>query len=85
MSDHHDDKSHWLDQPGNVKKILGLLVGFGALLFIADAFYHKHPHFAAEEFFGFYAIVGFVAFVLIVLAGKQLRKILMRPEDYYDD
>ena len=93
MSDHHDDKSHgkshdkshWLDRPGNIKMLVRGLVGFGFLLFIADAFYHKHVHFEAEAFFGFYAIVGFVAFFLIVLAGKQLRKILMRPEDYYDD
>ena len=85
MSDHHDHKTHWLDRPGNVNKLLVALICFGALLFIADGFYDKHPHFAAENFFGFYAIVGFVAFLLIVLAGKQLRKVLMRPENYYDD
>jgi hypothetical protein len=85
MSEHRDDQSHWLDQPGNVRKILWVLGVIGALLFAADAFYEKHAHFPAEEFFGFYAIVGFGAFVGIVLAGKYLRKILMRPEDYYDD
>jgi predicted MFS family arabinose efflux permease len=88
MSDHpqdqHDKSTHWLDKPGNVKTLLRVLVGFGALLFIADAFYHKHAHFPVEEFFGFYALFGFAAFAGIVLAGKYLRKILMRPEDYYD-
>ena len=27
---------------------------------------------------------GFVAFIFVVLSGKQLRLYLMRPEDYYD-
>ncbi|MDG2204181.1 MAG: hypothetical protein P8M79_02905 [Alphaproteobacteria bacterium] len=83
MNAEHSDRPHWLDKPRNVKMLLRLLIGFGALLFIADAFYHKHAHFPVEEFFGFYAIFGFVAFVVIVLVGKKLRKILMRPEDYY--
>ena len=34
--------------------------------------------------FGFYAVFDFVTFFLAVLAGKELRKVLMRPEDYYD-
>ena len=65
--------------------LLGLLIVFGVLLVIADAFYNKHVHFAMESLFGAYAIFGFVAFIVIVIAGKYLRKILMRPEDYYDD
>jgi hypothetical protein len=85
VSDHNDDKSQWLDRPANVSKLLWALTGFGGLLFVADAFYDKHAQFSPEEYFGFYAIVGFFAFVGIVLAGKQLRKILMRPEDYYDE
>ena len=32
---------------------------------------------------GFYAIFGFGACVLLVLAAKALRRLLMRPEDYY--
>jgi len=79
------DKAHWLDQPSNIKKLLTGLIGFGVLLFLADAVYHKHVHFEAENLFGFYALVGFFAFIGIVLSGHVLRKILMRPEDYYDD
>jgi hypothetical protein len=33
---------------------------------------------------GFYAFYGFVACVLLVLIAKQMRKVLMRKEDYYD-
>jgi hypothetical protein len=34
--------------------------------------------------FGFYGWFGFVACVALVLIAKQLRRIVMRPEDYYD-
>ena len=32
---------------------------------------------------GFYGVFGFVACALLVLAAKALRRLLMRPEDYY--
>ncbi|MCH7824691.1 MAG: hypothetical protein IH849_07810, partial [Acidobacteria bacterium] len=35
-------------------------------------------------FFGFYGFYGFVSCVFLVLAAKQLRKIVGRGEDYYD-
>ena len=47
-----DDKKYWLDEPGNVKKIIWALFVVCGALFIADAFYHKHSHFGAEDFFG---------------------------------
>lgn len=37
----------------------------------------------ADTFPAFYAVVGFLSFSFIVLAGQHLRKILMRREDYY--
>ena len=79
------DSSHWLDKPGNVDKIIYALVGICALLFLADFFYHKHPHFGFEAWFGFYAWYGFIVCVGLVLAAKWMRTVLMRDEDYYDD
>ena len=32
---------------------------------------------------GFYGIFGFVMCILLVLAAKAMRRLLMRPEDYY--
>ena len=40
-----------------------------------------HPF---EGLWGFYAIYGFVACVILVLLAKEMRKLLMRDEDYYD-
>lgn len=54
------------------------------LLLLCEPLYHKHGYFAWEDAFGFHAFLGFGAFFLIVMAGKQLRKVLMRDEDYYD-
>lgn len=79
-----EDRKYWLDEPGNVKRIIWALFAVCAALFLADAFYHKHSHFEAENFFGFYAIFGFVVCVALVLAAKGMRVFLMRSEDYYD-
>lgn len=76
---------YWLDDPRNVKKIVFAVYTVCGLLFLADAFYTKHPHFDIEGWFGFYAIYGFVSCVGLVLAARQLRKVLKRKEDYYDD
>ncbi|MCB1972114.1 MAG: hypothetical protein R3D03_18600 [Geminicoccaceae bacterium] len=79
-----NDRQWWLDQPGNVNKIVYALVSICVLLFFADALYQKHGYFGIEHFFGFYGVYGFVVCVGLVLVAKWMRLILMRPEDYYD-
>ena len=79
-----DERERFLDKPGNIDRIFYALVAVCVVLLAADLLYHKHTHFTFEGWFGFYGIYGFVVFVFVVLAGKQLRKILMRDEDYYD-
>lgn len=78
-----DDK-RWLDEPRNVTRIVYVLVTVCGLALIADALYAKHPHFTVEGWFGFYAVYGFIGSVALVLAAKQLRKVLMRDEDFYE-
>jgi len=81
-----DDKQYWLDNPRNVNKIVHGLYLTCALLFAADFFYHKHGHFAFEQWFGFYAWYGFACCVVLVyLAKDALRPTVKRDEDYYDD
>jgi len=79
-----EEPKYWLDEPRNVTKIVWSLVAVCALLFIADAFYHKHVTFAVERWFGFFGIYGFVMCVGLVMGAKWMRSILKRPEDYYD-
>ena len=79
------EKVYWLDDFDNVRKIyFGLWIVCG-LLVGADLLYEKHPHFPIEAWFGFYGFYGFVSCVSLVLAAKVLRRIVMRPEDYYED
>ena len=79
-----DKRKRWLDSPGNVKKVNYVLWVICALSVAADLFYEKHGYFHWEEWFGMHAWFGFVACVALVLVAKQLRKLLQRPEDYYD-
>mgnify|MGYP000259425990 CR=1 FL=1 len=75
----------WVDRPGSADKIVYTLAAICAVLFAADFFYHKLPHFAVEEIPGFYGIYGFVCFPGLILVAKALRYFIMRPEDYYGD
>ncbi len=74
----------WFDKPANVNKIIWALCTVCAASVLADFFYHKHGHYGFQEWIGFDAWYGFVSCVLLVLAAKQLRKVVMRDEDYYD-
>lgn len=79
------EKTYWLDSPRNVDKVVWTLYAICTALLAVDVFIHKHGPFAIEHWFGFYGIYGFVACVGLVLAAKELRKIVMRREDYYDE
>ncbi len=78
------EKKYWLDEARNVRKIYVGLWIVCALLVAADLFYEKHIEYAIERVVGFFGFYGFVSCVLLVLAAKQLRKIVGRGEDYYD-
>lgn len=80
-----DDKTYFFDNPANVKR---LLIGFYiicAILVILDFVIHRHTGFSWEKIPAFYAIYGFVACVVLVVLAKEMRKFVMRKEDYYDE
>jgi len=79
-----DEKKYWLDDHRNVDRLVRWFYGVCAVLVAIDIFVPKHGPFAIEHVFGFYGIYGFFACVALVLIAKQLRRVLMRPEDYYD-
>ena len=80
-----DKKTYLFDNPKNVKRVFIFFYSTLVVLFIAEFFVHKHPHFPWEQWWGFYAVYGFVACVLLVLVAKYiLRPIVKRREDYYD-
>ncbi|MDP7569473.1 MAG: hypothetical protein QF677_06150 [Arenicellales bacterium] len=79
-----NDKVHIFDKPQNVRRVLWALVAVCIATIGADFVYHRHIVHPWEGVWGFYAIYGFVACVVLVLVAKELRKLLMRAEDYYD-
>ena len=91
---HHDHrtpggKRYWLDSKRNVAKVFYALIGIDVLWLAADFLYKKKAEFEAfggwaDGGIGFYPVYGFVGAFLLVLAAKQMRRVLMRPEDYYD-
>ncbi len=78
------NRPYWLDRKENVDKIVYALYLACVLVLAADFFVHRHGSFAIEDVPGFYGLYGFVACVGLVLAAKLLRRLLIRPEDYYD-
>ena len=78
-------KKHLFDNPRNVKRAINLLYAVCGITLLADFVVHRHIDHPWEGTIGFYAIYGFVACVLLVLIAKQMRKLLMRSDDYYDD
>jgi hypothetical protein len=89
-----NDREHYFDDPRHVRLVLRSLFTVCAVMFLLDfagLFLHwagagslRHAATWWEGLPGFYAIYGFAACVFLVLAAKQLRKLLKRDEDYYD-
>jgi len=81
---HGDDKQHLFDEPRNVTLLFRVFYGACIMLLALDFVLHRHIAHTWERLPGFYALFGFVACVTLVLIAKQLRRLLKRPEDYYD-
>ena len=84
MNEPDKEPPGWFERKENQNKLwYGLLVVGGALT-ISEFLYEHHPHFEIEKVPEFFEIFGFLAFVMIVFAGRALRTIIMRDEDYYE-
>ena len=83
-NEHKDEKTYLFDNPRNVSRLLSGFYIVCGILFVADFIVHRHTVHPWESVPGFYAIYGFVACVLLVVVAKEMRKLLMRKEDYYD-
>lgn len=80
-----DSKKYLFDNPRNVKILLASFFSSLGILLLIEPFIHKHVHFPWEEWPEFYAVFGFVACVVLVIAAKYiLRPLVKRKEDYYD-
>lgn len=84
----------WFDHPESRKLLWRLLIGacivsvlLEVTLFFDDG-HGRHGHFgdhSVDGWFGFYAVLGFVACALMIYGAKFLGKFLKKDEDYYGD
>lgn len=79
-----EQKKYLFDNPRNVSILVRALYLVCFLLVVLDFVVHRHTTHDWEHITGFYAIYGFLAYVVIVVGAQQLRRLVMRKEDYYD-
>jgi hypothetical protein len=79
-----EGKRYWLDSAANVTRLYRGVWAVGIVLMLLDLAIHRHAEIGLDVLFGFYCLYGFVACVALVLTAKALRRVLMRPEDYYE-
>ena len=78
-------KQNWFYKKSSIKK---LWIGSGIILtltVVAEFFVKLHPHFEVESYFGFHAVYGFLACVVMVVFAKGLGYLIKRKDDYYDE
>jgi protein-S-isoprenylcysteine O-methyltransferase Ste14 len=78
-------RHYFLDKRENVTRLWRGYVWVCLSLLLLDVVYSRHATHPWDSLWGFYAIFGFVGIVLLVLGAKQLRRMVMRQEDFYDD
>jgi hypothetical protein len=79
------EPQYWLDSHRSHNLIVGGLVVACVALVVGDFAYDQHGHFEYEEWNGFHAIFGFLAYVGIVQTAKILREFVQRAEDHYGE
>jgi len=85
-----EDRKHFLDDSNNINRIWRLfviccvVVAALDLLGVIGLGWHRHVSLFVEGLPGFYPVWGFVAIALLIMLAKRLRRIVMRPKDYYD-
>ena len=78
------EPSRWLDRPRNIRRLVVLLAVCCVISVAAELLIHRHAAFSWESWPGFYAVFGFVAYTILILVAKRLRRFISREEDYYD-
>lgn len=74
-------KRHLFDDGRNVRRLLWALYAACAASLVADIVIHRG---GSEGMFGFYALFSLAACLLLVVLGRQLRRVAMRRGDYYE-
>ena len=79
------EQQHFFDKKENITLVLRIFYTLCALLLVLDLIIHRHIYHDWEKLPGFYPLFGFAAYVSLVAVAAGLRKLVMRPEDYYEN
>ncbi len=83
-----DERQHVWDNPRNVKRLFNVFYAVCIILLVLDPLLDlvidRHRDHPWESLLAFYPLYGFVGIVVLVFLAKLMRRVLMRPEDYYD-
>jgi hypothetical protein len=79
-----DEPQHMWDNPKNVDRFVNGFYVCCVILVLLDFVLHRKPYHPLEVIPAFHALYGFGACWILVVIAKQMRKLLMRDEDYYD-
>ncbi len=79
-----NERKHFFDHPKNVKLFFRVFYVICGVLIVAELLIDRHTEHPWEGLFGFHGLWGFASFWFLVLVAKQMRKLLIRSEDYYD-
>jgi len=84
-----DERQHVWDDPRNVKLLFSVFYALCVILVVLDPLLglviDRHRDHDWESWLFFYPLYGFFGIVVLVLIAKLMRRVLMRPEDYYDE
>jgi uncharacterized membrane protein YeaQ/YmgE (transglycosylase-associated protein family) len=78
-------RHYFLDKAENVTKLYRVLVGACIALLLVDFLHHRQATYSWEGLWGFYGVFGFVGIVVLILAAKQLRRMVAHKENFYHD
>ncbi|MEH6402004.1 MAG: hypothetical protein V7750_01435 [Sneathiella sp.] len=85
-----DNRTYWLDNPGNVNKLFYAVVALTVVLAIPDILalfhilYDKHPKAEMEEIPFFYGLYAMICMLVLLGVSNSVSSFLKRDEDYYD-
>ena len=74
----------FFEKPGTIKLLWVLLYAVCVFTLVPEFFLERHPHFTHDHYFGFFAVLGFVACALLIIIAKGIGFVLKKNEDYYD-
>ena len=83
MNESSDIGKGWIEQPRNVDRIVHSLYTICAVVLLLDFIVPRHEHLHFAQWWGFYGWYGLISCVGLVIVAKGMRRVVMRPENYY--